>query len=497
MSEYGTGQPGIEWTDPTPPWADEPALVPAPASHRRPSRNPLARLGMRAWVIIGAVVVLAVAGAGTWYLVKPQPPVKITFNGAAVDNAKPLLQTTDTAFLRYAHDQLGTVSAQSRCYFERAGQSVRTDVTDKILCGPVLFFESKPETPYLTYTVSDQGATHAGHVTLSADNTPDTLQVAPSSIGDLVRPDRRHAPRATGGLSVPVPPPAAANLLTTVAQTDLDNLTPAAPDATITGRNVGLRLSGYGVVASYGHAAKAHSAAAGQKLVGFAIDTMGGEVGLAAASAVHLSLSVNGGRARAFAAPVAYGVATYYIASVPAAATAVDLVLTEAGMAQHISLLNGKPGAMNVAVLRRSTLFEPIEDSGSAVAQVDAGGDVFTAPLTVHAYVASLEYFTPSGTLPSGPQRAFLYVEVCFQSSVFVDPKACHGLRGTDMQLTPTGGHPITGRNLGRNNATYPVFEVPASFTTGTVTVIGSESSGDGWSMTVTSPYSFKVSFPS
>jgi hypothetical protein len=177
----------------------------------------------------------------------------------------------------------------------------------------------------------------------------------------------------------------------------------------------------------------------------------------------------------------------------------VDLALTDSGVTQRLSILTGKPSAGNVAVLRRADRSVRINASGTATAHVNARGTPFDAHLTLHAYSAYLGYFLPSRHAhPRSPDKAFLQIDVCYQSADFVDSKTCHGFRSTDQSIALTGGGVIPARDLDprSNDSSTIVFEVPATFTSGTLRISGSESSSDGWSMTVAQPYSLKITIP-
>jgi hypothetical protein len=63
------------------------------------------------------------------------------------------------------------------------------------------------------------------------------------------------------------------------------------------------------------------------------------------------------------------------------------------------------------------------------------------------------------------------------------------------LHLTPTGGAQIVAKDVDPSNRVFAVFEVPAGFTKGTVTISSHESGNPA--ISVVTPVSFPVTLPS
>lgn len=487
-NQYGD----VEWVlPPAPPgwWggdAPPPPLRPMPARRRRPDRRTL--------VVALACVVLAVAGTAAWTLTRPGP-VPVTWAGSTVTAAGTALDVAGREVRDLAAHRHGATTAATRCYFDRVGGHARTDVSSVVYCGPVLFYDGTRGQDYLSYAL--QASTSNGRTTLTVAADPTYPTPAARPADGLERPDRRSPPAVADGLRAPVPPAAAPDVLTALDLTDLGTLPAGDPGSVIGSASTTVHLLSYGTVTHYGHDDAERSVPSGRRLVGFALSFTAGEASSAAPQELHIGVSVDGAAVRPLPMAGINVTGEGYVAAVPTAARSVDLVLTDEGVTQRLSLVDGMPASNNVAVLRRSYRFTQSRATGSAVARINNGGDTFTAHLTVQVYEAALAYFlTRYGTHPSHPQDAFLVVDLCYSSSDFVDSTTCHSFRGTELTLTPDGGRPIRCRNVSHDSrAEMLVFEVPATFTTGTLTVAGAESSGDGWSMNVTTPWSTQIEF--
>jgi hypothetical protein len=270
---------------------------------------------------------------------------------------------------------------------------------------------------------------------------------------------------------------------------------PATSNGNFVGsRNVTVALSATGPIPHYGRGNAERSAPAGQRLLAFELILSGGEINPITVANLDLGVSVDGGAVHRLPIPANVAVSGQdFVAAIPRTATSVDLVVVDAGITQRMSLLTGKPGPDNLAVLQRTDRIDGALDYAHAVATVDSNVR-FTAHLDVSFSSARLGYFTPYSLHASGPSKALVYVDICYSSQDFDDPTACHSFRGTDLTLKPKGGKAIVGRNASPNDDDYVVFEVPASFSEGTLTVTGSEHTS-GFSMDVTTPCHFTIRF--
>jgi hypothetical protein len=436
-----------------------------------------------------------------WTLVKPKSPLTVTVGGARVDGLAATLDTADRQFASFAHDNWGAVSTRSHCFLQRVGGTLATDVSTMLRCGPALFFGASPSATYVSYAMTAATQPH-GHVTLAVGPEPVSADpAAPPDTSTLERPDHKRASATADGVVPLLPPATTAAFLEPVPDAEMAGLPRMAQGLRIIGRDVAVTESASGVVSGLGRGPNERRAPDGSKLFAFQLDVGAGEVTSAHAPAVlDVGMSIDGAAAsplRLSGHPNPNG--EYFVAAVPTAASAIELVLKDAGATQTMSLITGGPASGYHILSRRNNLFAVVNASGTATASVDAKGHVFSTPLDISTTSAWLEFYSSyDAAHASGPNRALLTVGLCYRGTAFVDSTTCRAFRGTDLTITADGGAPIKGFNAAPAGANYadPVFDVPATFTGGTITVTGSEASTDGWSMTITRPWSFVVSIP-
>ena len=195
---------------PAQPWAPPPGgWVPQPVPGGKRRRTPF---------IIGLVIVLVLAGGAVaaWQLLKPSPP-SLTYQGQKIANAAALLSHADADLATEVSSRHGTKSPDSRCYFTRptspSGTAKKSDVSQTLVCGPVLFVDGNAADEYLSYSLTATG-TSGGATTLTVSDDPTNPDPQPLPTATrLSRPDNKTAPAGPGGLAVPHPPAAAANTL--------------------------------------------------------------------------------------------------------------------------------------------------------------------------------------------------------------------------------------------------------------------------------------------
>jgi hypothetical protein len=483
----------VEWTAPSLPAAQ----APLPGV-------PLARPAGRRWagrprlLVCGLIVLVAVAAGGWWTFLRPAP-VEITYVGAPVANAGSVLDSAKVGLAALVQADRGVLSPTSSCYFQRpsrpAAGARRSDIGGSILCGPVLFFDGSASRPYLSFPLTEHpGVDGTADLFVAAQPTsPDPAAVPPGVV--LVRPAGTSKPRTDAGIKAPVPPPAMADLLT---PTDLTHpvILPRAPSTAVIGSNsTTVTLQGMGPVADFGSGIDEQSTPTGQKLLAFELAFGAGENLQASPGELVLGVSIGGLTPRQL--PLDSNTderGQEFVVAVSPSVTSVDLVLTDGGITQRLSLLTGLPAPTNITLLQGPTRQQAVIGSGSATALVDADGQQFTAHLSLQIFGAALGFFMPSTLAhPASTSDAFLVVGLCFTSADFVDTTTCYRFRATDLTVTPTGGEPIRAEYVPTLAGRVPVFEVPANFTIGTVTVAGSEASGEGWSMAITQPYSYPL----
>ncbi|MDT4948916.1 MAG: hypothetical protein QOJ37_1511, partial [Pseudonocardiales bacterium] len=282
-------------------FTESPAVEPNQESEEL-SYPPVRTRRRHRYVMPALVAVAAVAVGSWWFLVRTtSTPVKITYAGAAVSDPQGTLATAETSFATLVDSRHGRTKTSSRCYFERPttqranGRS--SDVTNTVLCGPVLFFDGDVTRPYLTYRLAASAS--AGPVSFTVSNQPTHSDPAAAPAATtLVRPDGTSAPVATAGMSVPIPPSAAADVLQAVDVVRPAHLTSASFGAVIGANTIKIRLDDYGPVRDYGEGASERSAPPREELIAFQLEFDGGENSLAPLSAVDLGVSVVNGPTR-------------------------------------------------------------------------------------------------------------------------------------------------------------------------------------------------------
>ena len=352
-----------------------------------------------------------------------------------------------------------------------------------MLCGPVRLIDSDPSRPYLAFNLVSS-PTPDGRLTLSVSSPDgDTVSADPRPDYQLVRPDGAQPPTHFSFKS-PTPPPAVGDVLTTTSMLRTP-IAPAPSSAVMVGQLSGVRLVEYGFVDVYGWGDEARTAPAGYRLLAFATQPVPGEW---ADDNPDLSVRVDG-RERG---PLAM-TSDYVVTAVPRRARQVDLVLTDSGLKQSISLLTGKPAAGNPIVTVRShdrqqlNLARPIR----VRLQTSAGTGELTGTLTLRQ--VSLSYWAADGDCPR-PDRAWLHVGAVLQLAGDRQP---YGAEPALLSVSVPG----TGRRTTANAAANPatgvddVVEVPASFTEGSLIFAGTVRTAKG-TLTVLTPITIPVAIP-
>jgi hypothetical protein len=488
------GQPPQPWEQ-QPPWA-QPWGQPPP---RRRSRVPL---------IVGLVAVLAAGlSFGGYFLFRGSSSPTFTFDGKVIDSPDKPLQQTGAVVRSLVSSRHGAQSEDTRCYYALRAQPApgaeKSDIDDSIWCGPVLFVDGDPGKQYLRFPLDSQ-PTGGGKVTLTPSGQPisEDPEPVPSGLA-LKRPDHATPPSGAGGVSVPAPPPAAPNAL--VANDVGTETVPAAPPGAVIGSiNGGITVAKLGTVKRYGTGDAARSAPTGSKLIAFRLIGTMGDDGAPADLSSNTTVSINGGAARRL--PNA-DTDQYLVVAVPNSTRSVDLVLTDAGYKQTLSLLSGKPGAGNIKVLARAHRQSDVRKKGGVrftfsqtVGFPDgSSGTSQTGTYTVDG--ATLAFSLPSKhAKASSTNKALLYVDVGY--TVPQSPGRNFGFPPETMTFTPKGGAPIKARNVATStDMIYDIFEVPADLTSGTLHIAGSfttkfVNSSNTYITTVATPITVPVTFP-
>jgi hypothetical protein len=451
--------------------------------HREPAANqatakPRNRTRL---IVIGAVVAVAlVAGlvTGGWWLFLRGGP-SLTFQGHPIANPARVLSTAETNLKTVASGRHGVTANDSRCYFavpkSPAAGAKKTDVDSELRCGPVLFVDGDASQSYLNFGLTNSATSGTASLTPSAKPQADTPAALPTEF-QLKRPDGKTPPSGSGGLKPPAPPAAAKDAL--VSADIGSQAVPAAPASAVMGSLTGgISLANLGPVTRYGKGDAARSAPSGQKLIAFKTAGAQGNDGDSTDLTSKATVIVDGGAAQALPARTA----AYYVVAVPADAKTVALTLVDSGITQSLSLLDGKPGSGNIAVLARKnrtvdvTATVPFTFTYSPeVGFADGtGGTSQTATASfTHADLSYIQADVDGGTsvTASSPSTAILFLELSYTGT---KDKGEYGFPASLVTFTPSGGAAVAAKNIAGATKDFLVFEVPAGLTTGTITIGG------------------------
>jgi len=439
-----------------------------------------------------AICVLGVLVGAGWQVARPPAGRVLTSYGARISNAGPLLAQAERAMRAEVHARHGAKAADARCYYATdpaaapitgTSDELPVAVGDRLYCGPVLFVDGDPTRPYLTY---DLLASPSGpdSMRLALDGTTGGLGEAdPRPVSQLVRPDGKLP--GPDRLGLPRPPAAVGDVLTT-ASTLRTPITPAPADAQMVGQLSGVRLVEYGFVDSYGWGDRARTAPAGFRLLAFATNGVSGEL---ADQAPDLSVRVDGQERGPLTAT-----SDYLITAVPVHAHSVELVLTDSGMKQSISLLTGQPAAANPAVTARSHLSQQLTVTRPirVLLKTAAGAGQLGGTLTLRAL--SLTYWAADGTQCGGRDRAWLHIAATVKLDGDRQP---YGAEAGLLSVQLPGSGKLAARNaaLDPSRQVDDVIDVPASATTGQVSYAGTLRTSKG-TITVLTPVTIPFDIP-
>lgn len=470
-------------------WPGQPAgggwaAPPAPARPRR-RRGPL---------IGGAIVVVAALVLGVVLLLASGDDAPaLTYKGKEIASASDTLKTAEANVAGVVRRRHGASNDQTRCYFAQPQQPAagakKTDVADALRCGPVLFVDGDASATYLSVPIT--GSDDAGGKA-KLQTSPSLDSLDPAAVGSavkLVRPDGKKAPAGAGGLAVPKPPAATKDIVTvaslgpTATPRPLDN-------AALVGKDTKVTLEAVGEVSRYGDGDDARSAPAGEKLLALQLDYGSGDV--SGTGSARAQLVVSGSAPRSL--PEANGSDEWVVVAVPTSATAL-LQLTDAGFTQTLSLPDGRPGAANLQVLARAHRTAFLAQSFDVPVHLSDGSGAADITLHASASLASLDFWVPGHEErhASSARTAILSVRLNYTDRA--SPGKTFGFDPELLQLQLPKGGVVRARNVASAGKIFDVFEVPASFTTGTLRVTGSERI-DGVTIRVTSPRGFAVSIP-
>lgn len=196
----------------------------------RRSRKPL-------FIALAAAVVIA-AGLITWLAWRSRDP-QFTYHGKEIASVGTVLSKVEANVDALVKKRHGAKNSDTRCYYAQSKKAApgvqKSDGKSELHCGPVLFVDGDTARSYLSVPLRSRSS--SGEQTeLEASTSLDSLQ--PQSVSSdlkLARPDGKQAPKGVGGLKLPEPQAAAADLLISA---DLDPTSPprALTGAVMTGR---------------------------------------------------------------------------------------------------------------------------------------------------------------------------------------------------------------------------------------------------------------------
>lgn len=457
------------------------------ASNRH--RPPRLSLGRRFAIRVVTVVVLAVLIGAGWVLFRPRSLTELTSFGLPVANSGPLLRTAEAAMHRTVQTRHGALASGARCYYEQPNPGpVDADepqaIGDQIFCGPVRFVDGDPGRPFLTYNLLSTPAAHGRMELAIGSQDGDGTAADPRPAIRLMRPDGKAAPKSDRVRS-PRPPAAVGDVLTTTS-TLRSGLTTAPSSAAMVGQVSGVRLVEYGFVDSYGWAETARTAPAGYRLLAFATDPLPGEAG---DQPPDLSVRVDGQERGPLAAT-----SDYVVTAVPKKARQVDLVLTDSGSKQSISLLTGQPDPGNPTVTVRRHLAQRLTSSHPVKVRLQTKGGAGALAGTFTLSSVSLSYWAANGKNCPEPDQAWLHIGALLQLE---GDKQAYGAESSLITVTVPDGATMTASNAAADVSTGvdDVVQVPASLTGGSITFSGSVKTAKG-TLTVLTPVTVPFSIP-
>ncbi|SDP52187.1 hypothetical protein SAMN05660199_04116 [Klenkia soli] len=476
--------PGQQPQQPAPAGAWNPASGPAPWAvqpSRRSRRTPL--------LVGAAVLVLLLVAGGLFFLLRGDD---LTYAGRTVADPQGVLDDAGSKLAAYADGRGGATSDDTGCWFEYRSKDT-SDVEDAVVCGPVLFVDGDPSAAYVDLPLTP--STGSGDVTFEVGSEPEDPE--PHALDDvdlLVRPDGRTPPADAGDLQVPEPPQAAADYSAEGPFDDVDLTTPDGL-ATLSGAAARVTVTGVGQADRVGSGDDAVRPADGEVFRVFRYSIGSGEG--YANSAPTLSYVVDGGDPVAVDPTlVVPGATVEGLLSAPADAD-VQLVVLDDGVTQTLSLVDGSPGADNLQVTTRENRDSAAPGSQSLPGSISRDGASADATYTLDVSAVRIGWYTGTDitATPPAPDRAFLVIQdnLVADNASFIAGKPPSAL----YTLTLPDGTVVPGQNLSPDPAfVATAFDVPADFTTGTITFGGTASLADGSVLTFGETRTFPVSIP-
>jgi hypothetical protein len=182
----------------------------------------------------------------------------------------------------------------------------------------------------------------------------------------------------------------------------------------------------------------------------------------------------------------------HVIVAALAAGGSAELVLRVDGIRQTIALPSEKPGPSNLAVLRRGRIDAALSVNKPMTIKFTRAGATANVSGRVTATHALIGYRTDHGKHhASNGSTTLLWMDFRFRVPNQADQT---GVDAPLLTVTPLGGRPIRAKDVDPTDKVFAVFEVPATFARGTVTISGTEPGTT--SIRVVTPVRFNVTIP-
>jgi hypothetical protein len=451
------------------------ATDPSSASQWWRSPRVVGPIGVVTGVLVGAVAI-AIVSLGS----SDEPELR--FKGNTIDQPDKTLSAAEDNLGAIVEARHGATVDETRCYFSLPDTDTST-IADRLRCGPVLFFEGDPAAVYMTFPLVDSPVEDSGAVHLTAadqPSSPDPTPLEPDEV--LRRPDGKSPPEDDGDIEVPQPPRAEPGL---VEVRSLEDVELAAPEtrAIIGTFGVTYGVLGVGQPDTVGHGDDAARPAAGERFIALSLQVGPGESGTVVAPATTIQVDVADPRPLppeigTVAGPVGL------LISVPEDSEVVDLVVSELGFEQRLSLLPPvQPSTENIAVLGRQSRGQQLDASANLVFTGTAPGYApanFTLDVTIPR--ADLMFFTngDGSQHPADPSRAYLVLQTSYVWDLALGAGPELGLDPTAFSLILPDGTVVPAVNLDATGLIRIGFDVPADFTSGTLVVGGAYTDQQG-----------------
>ncbi len=408
------------------------------------------------------LVLLLVAG-GLFFFLRGGD---FTYAGRDVAEPEKVLTDAESTIEGYVESRSGASNDDTACWF-RYRNADTTDIEDDLVCGPVLFVDGDQSDAYLLLAVTPSGGSGDATLTVAGEPTDPAPQALPDA--DLLsRPDGTSPPSEVD-LEVPQPPAAEPGYEAVGPFDDVDLSTPEGV-ATLSGPAARVTVTGVGQADRVGAGDEAVRPADGEvfRVFSYTIDT--GE-GLSN-DPPTLSYSVDGEETPVDTSLVVPGATVEGLLSVPEDAD-VQLVVADDEVTQTLSLLDGSPGSENLVVTTRENRDADPVPAQQIPGVISAPGRV-TTPFTFTVTVQSAELTWFSGTnvtaRPPAPDRAFLLID----SDLVADGLGAGEGPVQYWSLTLPDGTVVASQDIVEDpQLIATAFDVPADFTTGTLTFGG------------------------